>query len=345
MSPKKVFQYLLAIRKLWSKDRKRTFTVSLRNRFPCWKAGFLPESYVIYGFSENRRDHYLSDFARIIKTVHVHSRSSVLDDKLIFNDCFNYTNKLISPIAYLNKGLIIDITSGRHIQLRELKERILSKECVLKPAGGGGGNGIRFVSFKDDWNVDGEKKTEEFIDKLVTKASNVLLYPRIWQTGFANEINPNSLNTIRLVTMIDPENGEAFIPIAVFRCGSKQSGQVDNWSNGGFSALIDRETGIISKAAKFPKNGTLKWIDRHPDTNHLITGFQIPGWSIIKSEMLTIAQKNSFLPYVGWDIVPMQEDFLILEGNSNSDVNLLQVHKPLLKDPRVQNFFKYYKVI
>jgi hypothetical protein len=74
-------------------------------------------------------------------------------------------------------------------------------------------------------------------------------------------------------------------------------------------------------------------------------GLRIDNWEEIKSYVLNLSQQYFYIPYIGWDIVPMGDDFMILEANSNSDVNLLQIHGGLLKDERVREFYKYHQVI
>ena len=51
------------------------------------------------------------------------------------------------------------------------------------------------------------------------------------------------------------------------------------------------------------------------------------------------------LKYIGWDVVITKKGLYIIEANNSTDVELLQVHKPLLINERVRNFYKYYKII
>ena len=68
------------------------------------------------------------------------------------------------------------------------------------------------------------------------------------------------------------------------------------------------------------------------------------GEEIVK-EIMSVSQKYFFLSYIGWDVVPMKEGMYILEGNTNSDVNLLQIHRGLLQDQQIKNFYRSHQVI
>jgi len=120
---------------------------------------------------------------------------------------------------------------------------------------------------------------------------------------------------------------------------------VDNWTKGGLGAEVDLETGELGEAVTFPRSGKLTWYKNHPSSGSKIEGIVVPHWSHVQSEILDVARSLPFLPYIGWDIVVTENGFKIIEGNNNSDVNLLQVHRPLLLDPRIADFYKKYKVI
>lgn len=58
------------------------------------------------------------------------------------------------------------------------------------------------------------------------------------------------------------------------------------------------------------------------------------------TQLLGVAARLPFLPYVGWDIVVDPLGSLkIIEGNHRSGVTILQIHQPLLRDPRIRDFF------
>lgn len=51
------------------------------------------------------------------------------------------------------------------------------------------------------------------------------------------------------------------------------------------------------------------------------------------------------LRYIGWNIAITKKGLYIIEANNSTDVDLLQVHKPLLINEKVRNFYIYHEII
>jgi len=50
--------------------------------------------------------------------------------------------------------------------------------------------------------------------------------------------------------------------------------------------------------------------------------------------------------YVGWDIILSSEGVpMVIEGNRATDVDIMQIHEPLLSDPRRRRFYEHHTVI
>ncbi len=314
----------------------------------CWRKGFLPESWVIYQFDRNLANNYLSDFARLKRAPSINGSASILfDSKLIFSYLLKNSDRVHHPEFYIENGRFISFPSGLVVNHSKLGDLLEPGKYVVKPSGGGGGEGIQFFEyFENNWSNESVEYTSKGLADLKLKRGNeLLIYKQILQTGFANQVYPWSLNTVRMLTMVDPDTFEPFVAAAVFRSGVKESGAVDNWSSGGLSIYIDPQSGVMGKGVTFPRGGALNWFKEHPDTGFHFYKMAIPNWKDIQEEVLIMARQLSFIPYIAWDVVPMTQGFIVLEANSNSDVNLLQVHEPLLNSQKIKKFYRFYKVI
>jgi len=109
--------------------------------------------------------------------------------------------------------------------------------------------------------------------------------------------------------------------------------------------MIDADTGMLGAAASFPGTGTIEWCSHHPECGSPIEGRIVPHWTELTASILHTASRFPMLPYIGWDIVHMDDGIKVLEGNSNSDVNLLQIHGPLLRDSQVRRFYRHHRIV
>lgn len=157
------------------------------------------------------------------------------------------------------------------------------------------------------------------------------------QGQYIASVFPGTPNTVRLVTM-NPRDGDPFVARAVHRIGAENSGAVDNFSQGGLSAKIDDDERLTS-AVRY-KDGDVTWHDTHPDTGARIEGVEVPRWSEIRKTCLSIVRAVPELKYVGWDVIVTDGGFKIIEGNSNTDTDLLQAHGPFLTDDKVREFYR-----
>jgi hypothetical protein len=98
----------------------------------------------------------------------------------------------------------------------------------------------------------------------------------IRQHPYASSIHPNCVNTIRVLTLKDPDTGQQFVAGAAHRFGTQLTGSVDNFSRGGLSALVDIETGILSAAKSNPGFYQCDRYPRHCDSGAAIEGVSVP---------------------------------------------------------------------
>ena len=164
---------------------------------------------------------------------------------------------------------------------------------------------------------------------------------RFHQTGYSHDVNPDTLNTLRVLTMQDPETRQPFLPAAIHRIG-RAGMYVDNVAKASMICPIDVNTGVIQYAAIYPSDGVLRKVDNHPDTGVPIAGQVLPNWEKVKETCLRLASQVPFMPRCGWDIIVSGDEVYMQELNYNPDIYLNQVLSPLLLDPRVKRFHEYY---
>lgn len=134
-----------------------------------------------------------------------------------------------------------------------------------------------------------------------------------------SKLNPSSVNTVRVYTMID-SGGHPHVLTASLRVGGRDS-EVDNYSAGGVAYPIDPETGVIFAP------GIDMMGDRylfHPGTNAKVIGFQIPRWKELISFTFDACKVLPAVRLIAWDVAVLENGFEMIEGNHDGNLDLMQ---------------------
>jgi hypothetical protein len=335
---------------LWMKEKRYKSSLGFVKRLRAWRLGFLSDSYIQYfpTGDSSRYQLFLSDFQRWYYVPRINAKYGIiLADKLLFYKNFDKFKKNIPEVFFLVKsGKLLSI-EFLNVEVGSLISLIRKhKKLILKPRSGFGGRGILKATLDDDvLFLNDTAHTEQSFVEFVLSLNDYLVCQFATQKGYANEIYPEAVNTLRILTVIDPISMEARIAGLAHRFGSKTTGHVDNWTGGGLSAAVNLETGQLGECAQNPQGRPVKWIERHPDTGVAIKGTSIPEWENITIGILKMANHYKFCPYIGWDVAVTENSFWVLEANDSPDVHILQIHEPLFKKPQNRSFYQFHKVI
>lgn len=169
-------------------------------------------------------------------------------------------------------------------------------EFILKPVDGMGGDGV----------IKLEAIPENF-DRVFASAP-CIIEEVIIQCKELAALNPSSVNTIRIITILNGD--EVRIPIAYLRMGN--GGIVDNFCSGGMLTPIDLETGKLIYDAADQENNVYSV---HPTTGIKIAGYQIPRFQEVKDFVRKAAMVIPEVRYVGWDVAIKDDGVCLIEGN------------------------------
>jgi len=314
-----------------------------------WRNGFFRKSYILYSLDSECIKNYVSDYSSHVKTPAINGfYGEILNNKLIFYQVLRpYIKWLTEIYCYIKKGSVFNVCDSIKLETYDDVIDLCNKlkRIVIKPITGYGGNNVYLIKSGHGalW-INESKVTLSDLKHFLTKRDDYFVCDYVQQHQYAANIFPDVANAIRILTMWDHEKKESFIAAAAHRIGRVHTIPVDNWSKGGLYSSIDLATGVLGKGASYSGGSELLWYGTHPDTHSQIEGVIVPRWQEVKTKLLEIAQNLPYLPYVGWDVVLTEESFKILEGNPWPGLNL-QIHSPLLLNPRVKAFYKRYNMI
>lgn len=342
----KLHYFLVTVKSYLTIHFSSPVKINLFRRLSLLLKGFFGESSILYNFKHNNPKDYLSDYDRL-KTRFINGdKNVVLNDKEIFTNVFSSYVDIPQNLGYVKHGKLHLYTEEQNTVENLINKIHGTSGVIIKPQTGGGGFFINHLRADEDGIfLNSQRIDMPALKDFISKLNTYIISDYVEQADYARAVFPGSTNTIRLLTVIDPKTNKPFIPIAVHRFGTSKTMPADNFFQGGLSANIDIETGILGKAAIFPGKSKLEWHSHHLETGAQIEGIQVPNWKAIKERMLHVASVFSSLKYVGWDIAPTNSGFTVIEGNGFVGPYSIQVHGGLLGDPRLKEFYRYHKVI
>jgi hypothetical protein len=349
-----------AARRLWIRakvlrrlaEKEAEWKAPLRYRRPrWWWHGFLSRSSILYDLDHNDPGAYITDLQRYFSTRRmVHPRlQEVINNKLT-------THLLLQALGVRTPELLgLYWRGGVHRFPHEQRDPLVEflgsladgQRVFFKPLSGAEGKNLFSVRRTGDgYRVNGSQVALATVRAAIEAPKRPLVVEAgVEQHPTQRALFAETTNTLRLLTMLDMRDRSPFIVVAVQRIGAHRSGAVDNWTQGGLSARVDLETGVLGKATRLPDGDRLEWFERHPDTGAPIEGSVVPYWDEVVATVLQAARSISFLEYVGWDVIVTADGPVVLEANINSGMNVLQVHQPLLADPRARAYMEKRGVV
>lgn len=204
---------------------------------------------------------------------------------------------------------------------------VSSRDCIVKPWMGSLGKGIFLVE------KDGICDLHELYNNC--RNNGLIVEERVRSCKELEAFHPHSLNTIRVMTMI---NGNRFEVIGcMFRMGVGDH-VVDNGSAGGILAPIDIKTGVIVGDGRDKEGKTYAC---HPDTGKTIKGFVVPNWDNVLASCKEMAFLISKKAIAGWDVCVLDEgEVELIEVNGGPNIMGLQTAYGYGLKPRIQTIGK-----
>ena len=164
-----------------------------------------------------------------------------------------------------------------------------------------GGKGVKFL------NHPTKGELIDFFDDL--EEENLIFQETVNQSPETAKLHPDSLNTIRIMTLI-LDGDVKVLPWCAFRMGIGKS-KVDNASFGGIYCRIN-EDGTLSD---FAYDALGKRFDKHPDGGEF-SRVKFDFMDKIKKLVKEAAQRFPHFRLIGWDIAITNDDEpVIIEAN------------------------------
>lgn len=242
---------------------------------------------------------------------------ALLRDKYLFEkymNCFNIPTA--KTIAVIKNGIIYDSNLIKNISEKDLFEK--KHKYFVK--------GINGECAEDVFFVDSIEKYNKLKNKF--KNGMYIVQLKLNQHENINKLNPKSINTIRICTTNNKDSIQ--ILCSGLRVGTNKSQNVDNWARGGIYIPIN-DNGKLYKYGFYKPQYGIK-TDKHPDTKVTFEDYKIPYYEEVK-KLVTQAHKKLYgIHSIGFDVAITDEGPVLIEGNDNWEISLMQARKGLKKE-------------
>jgi Sugar-transfer associated ATP-grasp len=231
---------------------------------------------------------------RLNSTLNSPDSRTILVDKIRFHHDF----------ADLTHREWIDAARATPPELAEFAAR--HPRMIAKPARGEGGSGISIYDTAEiqdfvEWRASLIKRDQTLVEQVLEQHERLA------------RLYPDSVNTVRMITYLDP-NGTLHVIASVLRIGNGDV--VDNFASGGMFTMLD-EAGVALYPGVDKQSNVY---EKHPATGVQIAGFAVPRYDEITDMVAEAARRLPTVPYVGWDIAVTPEGPALIEANHNSSV-------------------------
>ena len=255
--------------------------------------------YRFYNYQNRYRKHFILEHHRnLYRRINAHAFTR---SKYAF---YQYIPDLFS------REIILAPQCGENAFVHFLKKH---KRIVIKPDDGSSGIGIEVITYSSD------QVAKDFFSR-ISSENPIICEEFIQQHPVINQLNPSSVNTIRITSLL--KDGNVEILSATLKCSINGNAITDNLSLGGIGAQIDICSGIVTTLGKDFKSNVYT---HHPVSKMQIIGLQIPHWDSVISLVKEAHNRLPQCQIYGWDIAITETGVDIVEANSRPGCRIMQL--------------------
>ncbi len=303
-----------------------------------YATGVTPKSYLWLGLENKDPDQYISTPEVFLELNEGYG--NVLSNKFVFTEA-NQDFDDIVPELYgtIEFGTFRPSSEKYPDDLRRLVAD--QGSITVKPIDDNQGNGFYILSVVDgELEISTRELSPPSVEALLDQLDGYIVSELINQHAYADEIYPDAINTLRILTAIDPDTLEPRVIRAAHRFGSDESAPTDNFAAGGYCANVNVETGEIGEIATVGNDDQRVLHRTHPKTGASVAGVELPYWEEALETVLELADKHRPARLVGWDVIISPDGPRVIEGNIKPGIHLIQADAGLLEEPPAERLLE-----
>ncbi|MDD2980883.1 MAG: sugar-transfer associated ATP-grasp domain-containing protein [Hespellia sp.] len=231
-----------------------------------------------------------------------------------------YTKRLYKAVL-MDKDIFARVYSkyfGRaYVTTKEMTKADFEKlaqgyeKLVYKPFTKGGGSGVKVLR-----TASAQERDAAYEE--ITRMKPGVVEQWISQHPEMEKLSPKAVNIIRIYSVNTPAGAYMFSPILTVA----RKKEIANGCQDALTAVADIRTGKVLTDAV--DQGNSETYEKHPQTEIVFKGFQIPYWEEIIEMMKEVVKFTTFISNIGWDIAITPDGPVLIEGNTIPGFNTAQ---------------------
>lgn len=295
-------------------------------RKACYTWGPILENYFkfrFYSLTKNERKKYSLESP--ISLQYAWGYFNDFNSSQLFNDKFEFYRHFSE---YFHRDIFLADKTSDFSQFEAFCRN--HKTVFIKPRNGMFGFGA------EKYEVNNDEKILALWETVLSSEEGFIVEEVINAEATLKEFHPNSINALRIVTLVS--EGTPEVLCAYVRLGNGGL-DIEHLYTGAIGASIDLDSGIVCTQGVDQFNNLYTF---HPYSKKQIVGYQFKNWdqciALVKEMALVVPNVR----FVGWDVVINDRgEWLVVEGNHNGTFEVAQttMHKGLQE--RIDEIINY----
>ena len=261
-------------------------------------------------------------YQRRLKQIKAIDSTVLLEDKYLFWIFLAAHGLKVVPVLgnKLGGGLF---WNGRNVTVEKFIERLTdSKGFIVKEPSLMCGQSVRKIDIVDHRFYEKGKVID--ISDMLQKYGEFIIQPIVGNVDRIGALNSSTLNTLRIATCLGKSGEVGLWDPGMIRIG-RAGCVVDNFYQGGIGVGLTENGRLKKYGYSHDHNGLYVKVEEHPDSKIKFDGYSVPCYNeavqLVKSAHLLFPKITT----IGWDVAITADGPVLLEGNHDWDMEMLQV--------------------
>ncbi len=219
---------------------------------------------------------------------------------------------------------------SKNLSFKQMEELVNASKCVVCKSDTLKEEKTEILNLKDF-------RSPAFLLEEATKNKLYILEETVKQNELIEEINPNNINILSIVTLKDKNNVDVIS--ATIKFGTSETFEYDYKKSDYITGFIDIDTGMVKHKYR-SRNGRI--FSNHPITGEKIINLEIPNFKKAIDTAKKCAKAVDDILEIEWNFMIAKSQVLLISANLWEDYTFSQIPEFLDKKVGLMPYHRYH---